>query len=165
MRRAILSVALAIVVCAGCDMNKDNSGGGSMDNMSMKKASLYDRLGGKPAITAVVDDFVGRAAANPKVNFTRKGIPGAEWQATPENVEHLKQGLVDFITVATGGPNVYKGKDMKEVHKNMQITDAEFDAIASDLKAALDDKKVPADLQKELLDIVGTTRSQIVTKM
>jgi len=130
----------------------------------MKKASLYERLGGKPAITAVVDDFVGYAAPDPKVNFTRKGIPGAEWQATDENVKKLKDGLVAFISQVTGGPKMYHGKSMKEAHKNMQITAAEFDASAQDLKKALDKNKVPADLQKELLDIVGTTKNDIVTK-
>ena len=37
--------------------------------------SLYERLGGEPAITAVVDDFVNRAAGDPAVNFVRKGKP------------------------------------------------------------------------------------------
>jgi hemoglobin len=166
MRKLVLSVvALAALVVAGCDsMNKDASAS-STDATAMKNMSLYDRLGGQPAVTKVVDSFVARAAPDPNVNFTRKGIPGAEWDPTPENVAHLKQGLVDFITVATGGPNNYKGKSMKEAHKNMQITDAQFNAIAGDLKAALDDNKVPANLQKELLDIVGTTRKDIVTKM
>ena len=168
MRKLVLlSVALTALVLVGCENMNNGSDNGmkSSDNMSMKKAPLYERLGGAPAITQVVDDFVAYAAPDPKVNFTRKGIPGAEWQATDENVKHLKQGLVDFITVATGGPNMYKGKSMKEVHKNMQITNAEFDAIAGDLKKALDKNHVPADLQKELLDIVGTTRKDIVTKM
>lgn len=163
MRKLVLSmVALTAIVCCGCEnMKKDN--GGDM-SMSAKK-SLYDRLGGKPAITAVVDDFVAFAAPDPKVNFTRKGVPGAEWQATPENVAHLKMQLVDFVTKVTGGPDNYKGKSMKASHANMQITSAQFDAIAGDLKQALDKNHVPADLQKELIDIVLTTKKDIVTKM
>ncbi|HEY7087497.1 MAG TPA: group 1 truncated hemoglobin [Tepidisphaeraceae bacterium] len=123
---------------------------------------LYDRLGGEPAIRAVVDDFVTRAAADPKVNFTRKGVPGREWDATPTNVEHLKKMLVEFIAVNTGGPQKYSGRDMRTTHKGMMITNAEFDAIAADLKASLDALKVPAQEQSELMAIVGTTRKDIV---
>jgi hemoglobin len=165
MRSVILSmVVLATMAFVGCEnWNKDNGGDmKSADAMATK--SLYDRLGGKPAITAVVDDFVGRAASDPKVNFTRKGIPGAEWQATPENVAHLKMSLVDFISQATGGPKAYKGKDMKSAHANMQITEAEFGAIAADLKASLDKLNVQAKEQSELMAIVGTTHDAIVTK-
>ena len=163
MRKLVVSmVAVAVLLCVGCDSMKGN---GEDNSTSMKKASLYERLGGAPAVTKVVDDFVAIAAPDPNVNFTRKGVPGAEWDATPENVAHLKQGLVDFITKATGGPDNYKGKSMKEAHKNMQITEAQFNAIAGDLKQALDKNNVPADLQKELLDIVGTTKKDIVTKM
>jgi hemoglobin len=162
MRKLVLSVvALAVFVGVGCDsMKKDD------DSMAMHaQKSLYERLGGQKAVTAVVDDFVNRAAGDPKVNFTRKGVPGAEWAATPENVTHLKSQLVDFVTQATGGPAMYKGKDMKSSHANMQITNAEFDAIAGDLKATLDKFNVPAKEQGELLAIVGSTRKDIVTKM
>ena len=166
MRNVILSmVVLATMACVGCEnWNKEGGNGEMKSNETMQK-SLYDRLGGKPAISAVVDEFVARAAPDPDVNFTRKGVPGAEWQATPENVAHLKMQLVDFISMATGGPKNYKGKSMKESHKNMQITSAQFDAAAKDLKAALDKLNVPAKEQAELMAIVGSTKKDIVTKM
>jgi hemoglobin len=89
-------------------------------------------------------------------------VPGAEWQATPENVEKLKVRLVQFIGQATGGPQKYAGKDMKTTHKGMKITNAEFDAAAADLKASLDKLKVPAQEQSELMAIVGGTRNDMV---
>ncbi len=128
---------------------------------SAKEKSLYERLGGEPAVKAVIDDFVGRAAGNPKVNFTRKGTP-VEWKATPENVEHLKKGLVDLVGMVTGGPQKYSGRSMKDVHKGMMITQDEFNALASDLKATLDKFKVPAKEQAELMKIVGGTAGDIV---
>jgi hemoglobin len=128
-----------------------------------KEKSLYERLGGAPAIEAVIADFVGRAAANPKVNFTRKGT-AAEWQATPESVAMLKKHLVDLVGMVTGGPQKYQGRNMKDSHRGMKITDAEFDALAGDLKATLDKFKVPAKEQMELLKIVGSTRGDIVEK-
>jgi hemoglobin len=118
--------------------------------------SLYERLGGELAITAVVEDFVGRAAADPKVNFFRDG------KYKGIDVPRLKRQLVEFIGKATGGPQKYTGRDMKQAHKGMKITNAEFDAIAADLAASLDKFKVPAKEKNELLTIVGTTRKDIV---
>lgn len=128
-----------------------------------KEKSLYERLGGEAAIKAVIDDFVGRAAGNPKVNFTRKGTP-VEWKPTPENVDHLKKMLVELVGMVTGGPQKYSGKSMKDSHKGMMITQAEFDALAGDLKATLDKFKVPAKEQDELLKIVASTAGDIVEK-
>ena len=129
----------------------------------LKEKTLYDRLGGEGAIKAVVDDFVGRAAADPKVNFTRKGT-SKEWKATPENVDRLKKMLVELVGMVTGGPQKYSGHNMKEAHAGMKITQAEFDAAAADLKATLDKFKVPAKEQNELLKIVGSTAPDIVEK-
>jgi hemoglobin len=129
----------------------------------MTNKSLYERLGGAAALQAVVDDFVARAATDPKVNFTRKGT-ATEWQATPENVAHLKKALVQLLTVTTGGPGKYEGRDMKSSHKGMGITNDEFGAIAADLKATLDKFKVPSKEQEELFKIVGSTASDIIEK-
>src|SRR5207248_6444897 len=101
----------------------------SSESKMMDGKSLYERLGGEPAITAVVDDFVGRAAADPKVNFTRKGT-AMEWQATPENVSRVKVRLVQFISKTAGGPQKYEGRDMKSVHQAMKITTEAVNAIA-----------------------------------
>lgn len=125
--------------------------------------SLYERMGGEAGIKAVVDDFVARAAANPAVNFTRKGTANV-WDPTPANVARLKQGLVDFIGQAAGGPLKYTGPDMKAVHKGMMITEAEFDALAVDLQASLVKLKVGAAEQAELMKAVAATRGDIVEK-
>jgi hemoglobin len=122
---------------------------------------LYERLGGDAAVTAVVDDFVTRALADPKANFTRKGT-AREWKATPENVAVLKRQMVQIIGSVTGGPQKYTGSSMKEAHKGMKITAAEFDALAADLKASLEKAKVPAKEQGELLAIVAGTKKDIV---
>ena len=118
--------------------------------------SLYERLGGEKAITAVVDDFTGRAASDPKVNFLRDG------KYAKMDVGKFKKHLVDMVASATGGPQKYTGRDMKTVHKGMKITNEEFDALAADLIATLDKFKVPEKEKGELLAIVGSTRGDIV---
>ncbi len=134
--------------------------------------SLYDRLGGEKSIAAVVDDFVTRALADPRVNWERKGVTvggfsvhrnkSVQWNASPENVAQLKKHIVQFISLSTGGPSFYDGREMKDAHANLHINNAEFDAAIGDLKASLDKLQVPNKEQKELLAIVESTRPQIV---
>ena len=126
-----------------------------------EEKSLYERLGGEAALKAVVEDFVGRAAGNAKVNFFRKGTD-KEWKPQPADVEMLKTRLVQLLGAVTGGPQKYEGKDMKSLHAGMKITSAEFGAIAGDLKATLDKFKVPAKEQAEVMKIVGGTAADII---
>jgi hemoglobin len=128
----------------------------------MATRSLYERLGAEAAIRAVVDDFVGRAAANPAVNFTRKGT-SMEWTPSDGNVRHLKEKLVELIAMSAGGPQKYTGRDMASSHAGMRITNAEFDALAGDLLATLAHFKVPQAEQDEPMAVVGSTRKAIVT--
>ena len=121
---------------------------------SMADKSLYERLGGKEAITAVVDDFVARVAADKRINsFFAKA-----------NVPRLKMMLVDQICEATGGPCKYTGRDMKTTHKGMGITNADFDALVGDLVASLDKFKVGEREKQELLAALGPMRKDIVEK-
>jgi hemoglobin len=94
----------------------------------------------------------------------RRDQSGALWQATPENVTSLKQHLVQFIALATGGPAKYEGKGIASAHAAMRISNPEFDAAVGDLKASLDKHQIPTKEQKELLAIIESTRPQIVTE-
>ena len=89
----------------------------------MDQRSLYERLGGSAAITAVIDDFVARCAADARINskFARTDVP------------RLKAMLVEQVSAATGGPAPYTGRSMDETHKDMQVTAGEFDALVEDL--------------------------------
>ena len=124
--------------------------------------SLYERLGGEPAIRLVVDDFVARALTDPKVNFVRKNTPRT-WEATPENVGRLKKHMVQFLCVATGSrEHTYEGKDMRIAHKDMQITSAQFDALTADLTASFNQSGIAAKDQGILMAIVHSTKNFIV---
>ncbi|MEW6354679.1 MAG: group 1 truncated hemoglobin [Pseudomonadota bacterium] len=117
-------------------------------------ASLYKRLGGKPAITKVVADFVGNVGADARIN--------ARFADT--DLTRLKALLVEQICEASGGPCKYSGRDMKTTHRGMAIADADFNALVEDLVKALDANKVPKREQDDLLAILGPMRSDIVEK-
>jgi hemoglobin len=137
------------------------------------KLSLFDRLGGEQGITAIVEDATPRLLQDPRVNFQRNGGSSgkfglfhkqtAAWQATSENVAQFKKHLIQFLSLASGGPAHYEGRDMKSVHANMHVTNAEFDAAIGDFKASLDKLQIPNTEQKEFLSIIESTRPQIVT--
>ena len=114
--------------------------------------SLYERLGGKGAITAVVDDFVARCAADSRINgkFARTDIA------------RLKANLVDQVCEATGGPCTYGGRDMRTTHDGMSVTGGEFDALVADLVATLDKFGVGEADKGELLSALAPMRSDIV---
>lgn len=126
------------------------------------RLSLYERLGGAPAVTALVDDFVTRALANPGLNFARLGTSRA-WQPTTENVAYLKRSLVQLVTVATGGPGRNDGRSMAAAHRGMSITPAEFDALMADFQATLHRFEVPESDRRHLSTIMESTRRDIVT--
>jgi hemoglobin len=119
--------------------------------------SLYKHLGGKPAITAVVDEFVGRVAADQRIN----GFFAAT-AADPKRLAAFKANLVDQICQASGGPCKYKGKDMKTAHAGMGIQSGQFDALVEDLVGALDKFKVAEADKQALLGVLGPMKSDIV---
>ena len=86
--------------------------------------TLFERLGGKEAINAVVDDFAGNVLADNRINKKF-----AKTDAT-----RLLVNLKDFVCAATGGPCRYTGLDMKTSHKNMGTTAGEFNALVEDLE-------------------------------
>jgi len=147
-RRTIETLAAVAALVAGC------SGGMQGGTTMMEKKSLYDRLGGKPAITAVVDDFIGNVAGDTRINkrFATADIP------------RLKTMLVNQICQASGGPCTYTGASMKDAHKGMKITDAEFNALVEDLVKSLDKFKVPAQEKGELLTALGGMKGDIVNQ-
>ena len=153
---------------SGDDKRDKNTGAAK----APEKESLFARLGSEAGVAKIVDDFVARALADPRVNWERKGITrggwsihrndSIEWTPDEAKVAEMKKHIAQFIAVATGGPTNYDGKEMRPAHAGMHITNAEFDATVGDLKASLDNLAVPTAEQKELLAIIESTRPQIV---
>jgi hemoglobin len=122
------------------------------EHVMSQMTSLYDRLGGLDAITAVVDAVVARDAADARINrkFVRSDVP------------RLRKEFIDQLCEATGGPCTYTGRNMRDTHAGMKVTNGEFDAFIEDLEAALDEFKIPDTDQRELLDLLMSLRGEIV---
>lgn len=115
---------------------------------------LYERLGGKPALTAVVNELWAVVAADVRIN--------ARFAHTKP--EAFGGQLVDFLCQASGGPCKYQGKDMKSAHTGMKLSDAEFAALAEDTVKALDKFKVPVGEKNEVIGLLASLKGDIVNR-
>jgi len=114
--------------------------------------SLYQRLGGNEAITAVVNDAIVNISADARINQRFANVGGPK----------LTKNLVELICERTGGPCTYRGRNMADAHEGMHIRDDEFDALVDDLAKALDRFKVPARERAEVMAILAQMKNAIV---
>ena len=126
-----------------------------------EQKSLYDRLGGLAPISVVVSDFMDALVtdavlnANPAIDAARKSIPSA----------YLKYHVTAMVCQAAGGPCQYHGRGMKESHAHLNITGQEWDRMVTLFKEVLAKHKVPTTETQELLEIVGSTKAEIVEEI
>lgn len=120
--------------------------------------SLYERLGGVYAIAAVVDDFVDRVMQDSRLNANPK-VDEAHHRVPPAGFKYL---VTEQVCSATGGPQKYTGRTMRDSHVQLDITSAEWDAFLDDFQQTLDRFGVPQAERAELFAIVESTRGDIV---
>ncbi len=151
LRTALLSVAFTLGTAFAPVVAAQQTGA---------QKALYDRLGGLKGITVVVDDFINRLVANKELNKNPAINAGRKSSPAP----YLKFQVSQMVCGVTGGPCKYTGKAMKESHVHLNISEKEWGVMAAEFKKSLDKFKVPAAEQKELFDIVGTTKADIVVR-
>ena len=122
-----------------------------------KPKSLYQRLGGYDALAAVTDDFLGRLATDKQLG---RFFPGH----SEDSVKKIRQHILDQLCMATGGPCVYMGRDMKTAHKGLGVTEADWNQAVVLLTQTLDKFKVPAAEKAEVLGAVSSFKKDIVEK-
>ncbi|WP_218006126.1 group I truncated hemoglobin [Novosphingobium lentum] len=154
--RSILTgsiVAIALAVAPSAAMAKAKKHHHAMHPMhKMAEKSLFERLGGKPAIDAVTDDFAGRVLADTRINA----------KFAKSDPTRLVTNLKAFMCSATGGPCAYTGQSMKAAHDHMGVTTGEFNALVEDLGASLDKFNVPAKEKGEVVAALAPLKPQIV---
>ena len=122
---------------------------------AQQQHSLYQRLGGYDALAAVTDDFIGRLATDPQLKRFFIGH-------NKEGQTRIRQHVIDFLCVATGGPCAYTGQDMKTAHTGLGITDADWDSSIKHLVETLDKFHVPEKEKSDVLNALSPLKGDIV---
>jgi hemoglobin len=120
--------------------------------------SLYERLGGIYSIATVVDDFIDRVMSDPRLN-ANPAVNEAHHKVLPAGFKYL---VTEMVGWASGGPQKYTGRPMRESHQHLNITPKEWEAFMGDLQQTLDKFSVLAGEQEERKAIVNSTYGDIV---
>jgi hemoglobin len=119
----------------------------------VKNDALFQALGGKPGLQALMDVFVAGLKADKRI--------GEQFKDT--KASYLAEQLVDQVCVATGGPCKYEGADMKTAHAGMGINKANFNALVEVLQTAMDARNIPFATQNQLLALLAPMHRDIIT--
>jgi hemoglobin len=145
-RSSCALVAATLVACGGSPPPQTTSPA-SADNRT-----LFDRLGGQPAINAVVHEFVMTTKADDRISARFLNTDPVK----------LEQAMDDHVCSITGGSCTYHGKSMRDAHVGMKLTDAEFAAFMDDLQKVLAKLNVPARETKEVVAAFDGMRGDVV---
>lgn len=115
--------------------------------------TLYKKLGEKPGLVRLMDDFMVRLLAD-----TRTGP-----HFKPTNQQNIKTQLVEQFCVVAGGPCVYKGADMKSAHSSLDISKSDFNALVEVLQLSMDAQSIPFGTQNQLLARLAPMSRDVIT--
>lgn len=141
-----LLIALASLLLAACAQSPQPPVAGD--------DSLYQALGGKPGITRVVEAMLINVAQDARIVSHFKNVDPVR----------LRDKLVEKFCVEAGGPCMYSGDSMAEVHKGQNISKAEFNALVEDLLKAMDSQGVPVPVQNRLIARLAPQREEVIHK-
>ena len=116
--------------------------------------SLYERLGGAAAVDAAVDVFYRKVLADSRISHY--------FDSVDMDAQRAKQKA--FLTFAFGGPAQYSGRDMREAHKKMNLSEADFDAVMDNLGMTLEELKVPSELINEAAGIAMSVKNDVLNR-
>lgn len=123
-----------------------------------EKQTLYDRIGGRDAVNAAVDIFYDKILADGRVSEFFDGV----------DMKRQRAKQKAFMTYAFGGAPDYSGESLRKAHEKLVIekglSDDHFDAVAEDLVHTLEDLNVPASLINEVVEIVSSTRNDVLNR-
>jgi len=151
-----LSIALAIALFAAAAVAGQVTNPETEDEPAPK--TLYERLGGVYVLSAVADEFVEGLYTDPVVNAR----PAVKKALKRSRKAGLKFQTTSLLCQETGGPCKYDGRTMREGHRDLAITEREWKAAAAVFKRALATAHVPPAEGQELLNLLDTTKGDIV---
>lgn len=123
----------------------------------MNGSTLFERLGGRSGIEAIVDDIVLLHLENPAIQARFR-----PYLEMPDKVAQVKKHTCDFFEAGSGGPTSYTGRSMQDAHRGMNISAAEYMAAVDDILAALRKHRIDDQTQKDVLGIAYSLKGEIL---
>jgi hemoglobin len=117
-------------------------------------SSDYERIGGGPAVTAVVDTLYARLTVDPQVGHYFEDI----------SLPTQKRHMILMLTKVLGGPDTYAGRPLDEAHQPLGISDPDYDRVGETLMGILGEVGVPDDIQGRVVEVLGAVRPQVVSQ-
>jgi hemoglobin len=116
--------------------------------------TLYEAMGGEPALRSAVEHFADLVQTDDRINFT----------FAEADMSKFKKLIFEQLCNLSGGPCQYTGRDMRTSHAKLDINNAEFNSLAEDLYMALDRAGIPYRLQNKLMALLAPMQHDIVTR-
>ncbi len=154
MKIFVTNVAAALLLIAAPAMAADAMAPGNAGATPLKGDATFKAFHGKEGIQRIMDDFVPRIAADPRISERFVGA----------NLPKLNLLLVEQVCYLVGGPCEYGGKDMKSAHAAMGLQNADFNALAEDLQISMNKEKVSFPAQERLIAKLAPMQRAIVTR-
>jgi hemoglobin len=121
----------------------------------MSEQSLYSRLGGYDAISAVVHELLSRLMADSQL--------GRFWENRGDDgIAREKQLLIDFLCTNSGGPMLYTGRENKKSHQGMGVTQQDWEIFIRHLYDTLAHFQVSEAEANDVLDFIESTKADII---
>ena len=131
----------------------------SAQSSPAETTTLYERLGGTPGITSIVDDVIEAHMNNAAISARFK-----PYLDHPERLEKIRQHTIDFFTAGSGGSIEYHGRDMQTAHQGMNISAAEYMHVIDDIMKVLEKHHIDDESKKDVLAIVWSLKETIISK-
>jgi len=127
--------------------------------MPTETKTLFERLGGTPGITAIVDDVIEAHMNNPAINARFK-----PYKNQPERLAKIRQHTIEFFSAGSGALVKYNGRDMPTTHQGMNISAAEYMHVIDDIMGVLEKHNIDEESKKDVLAILWSLRQTIMSK-
>lgn len=124
---------------------------------NMDAPSLFTRLGGTKGINALVEDIVALHMENPAIRARFR-----PYLETPDKLAITKKHLCAFLEAGSGGVAQYAGRPMRETHRGMNISEAEYMAALDDILAAMRKHEIDERTQSDVLAIAYSLKGDII---
>ena len=126
-------------------------------NVAGQKRSLYEQIGGEPAMSAAVELFYRKVLSDERISHFFEDV----------DMERQTGKQKAFLTMVCGGPSAYSGKDMRQGHAHLVkqgLNDTHFNAVAENLAATLTELGVPKPLVEQVLAIAESARADVLNR-